>query len=157
MSSTVWSNDGQRIVPRLGPETFKTYQVVAPLSTHWRRATCEEVQCPHFLHGWSSTIDENTELGMSQAYYIRKESGRSFTEQQLGPRVTRFDFTAGQPCFARDSHKIRLEREELFYVKGGDWRGNPLQTRPRQHTRPEFWLEDFAEHQARIADAIEEG
>ncbi|MGA5116850.1 hypothetical protein [Streptomyces pseudogriseolus] len=144
-----------RLQPNLRPAEYKTYAITAPISTHFRPGTCEEADCPNYRSGWKSVIDERSDLGQAQAHYIRKESGRKFTESQDAFGLTTFTFEAGQPCFTQ--HKVRLERPELYIVRDGDWRGNPLGTQVRQHTRPELWAEDFAEHQDRLARTIEKG
>jgi hypothetical protein len=48
-------------------------------------------------------------------------------------------------------------RPELFIVRGGDYRGNPLGTPTRVHARPEDWVEDFSTHTQAIADRLEKG
>jgi hypothetical protein len=45
----------------------------------------------------------------------------------------------------------------VYRVKGGDFRGNPLRTPTRTVNRPELWVEEFAENQDRIKQAIEKG
>jgi hypothetical protein len=147
-----------RITPNLPAAAYRTFQIVSPLSTHWRKATCEEADCPNFLHGWQSLIDETSELGQKQAYYIRKLSGRKFTEDRdWQPPLTLFTFEAGQSCFSSDQHKVPLERPEHYLVKGGDWRGNPLGTATRKHTSPDHWIEEFQENQDKIIRLHERG
>lgn len=142
-----------RIQPLRPPQAYKTFQVLAPRDTHFREVACEHVNCEAQAHGWKSVIDERTELGAAQAHYIRTASGRQFTEARSPEGLTVFDFVAGQQCFAQ--HKERLDRAALYLVRGGDWRGNPRGIEARQHTRPEFWVEEFGEHQQRLADEIE--
>lgn len=142
-----------RINPALPVQAYQTYQVIAPPSTHWRKATCEEVECAAMASGWRSVIDEMTELGMRQAHYIRHVSRRRFREGR-DAGLTVFDFEPGQTCFA--DHQVRTARPETYLVRGGDWRGNPT-GQVRRHARAEDWLEDFAEHQDRIADRLQRG
>jgi hypothetical protein len=146
-----------RIAPAAPAHAYKTYQIVAPDQTHWRPATCEEVNCVAYQNGWTTTVDTATELGQQQAEYIRRRSGRAFTEDSADGRMVTFRFRAGQTCFAATKHRIRLDRPELYLVRDGDWRGNPLGTTPRRHTRGEHWVEDFAEHQDNIARLVERG
>jgi hypothetical protein len=145
-----------RIQPALPASAMKTYAAITPQETHWRRATCEEVECPNFLHGWKTTVDEITVLGQQQAYYIRKQSGRKFTEFWEGG-LTHFVFEAGQECFARDQHSVPLERPAIFLVRDGDWRGNPRHTSPRIHSRPEDWIEDMQESFDKTRQRVERG
>ena len=143
------------IQPNAPVEAYQTYRIAAPASTHFRDGTCAEADCPAYLAGWQSTIDETTELGQQQAYYIRKRSGRAFTEHRTEAGLTVFSFEAGQRCFT-GGHKVRLDRPELFLVQGGDWRGNPTGFR-RQHSSAQAWVDDFGEHQQHIADQRERG
>lgn len=151
------SNEGMRIVPELPAHAYKTYQIITPLSTHFRPATCTEVDCPQQAGGWRTTVDERTNLGQGQAHYIRSESGRRFTEHRDEAGLTVFTFEAGQRCFAADKHRVRLDRPEHFLVRGGDWRGDPMGGRPFLHSSPDNWVEDFALHQQDVSERIERG
>lgn len=145
---------GRFYQPRLPASQMQTYSVIAPKDTHWRQATCEEANCVHYQTGWRNIVDERTQLGQAQAHFVRKESRRSFTEERGEDGLTTFSFSAGQPCFTR--HQIKLDRQELYLVRGGDSRGNPTGFR-RQHTRPLDWVEDMQENQDRLRSAIERG
>jgi hypothetical protein len=145
-----------RISPKLPVQAMKTYQVSSPISTHTRPATCAEVECRPHTQGWATAVDERTELGQRQAYYIRKESGRSFREERTEKGWTAFTFPAGQRCFDSASHRVPLDRPEFYIVRSGDWRGSPLGL-IRRHTRPEHWVEDFALHQQGVAKMVERG
>jgi len=139
-----------RIEPAMGVGAYQTYSITSP---HDRLvpAACEQVGCEQWYYGWQSTVDESTELGRSQAQYIRHQSGRTFREQRTGAGMTVFTFEARQRCFA--NHQTR---PELYVVRDGDWRGNPTGRR-RVHANAADWTEDFGEHQQRIADQIERG
>lgn len=141
-------------VRRLDSHLYQTYQAVAPEDTHWRQATCEEVGCAHGENGWKTVIDETSALGQMQAHYIRRQSGRKFVEERGEDGMTVFTFASGQPCFKQ--HKTKIDRQELFLVRGGDARGNPL-GQVRRHTRPEDWIEDFQINQDNLMSAIERG
>jgi hypothetical protein len=91
-----------------------------------------------------------------QLEHAVRSSGRPFKELKEPGKVT-FVFEPGTPCFRASVHKLPLEREPLYVVKDGDWRGNPRGTRPRRHARAEYWVEDFAEHQQGLADKMQEG
>lgn len=144
-----------RIEPEGPVHAYKTYEILSPVDTHTRRASCAEVDCkPHQL-GWITTVDESTELGQKQAFYIRRHSGRSFKELPGAAAGTViFEFPPGEECFVE--HRVPLEREPFYVVRGGDWRGNPTRER-RQHDRPEHWVEDFADHQDKIATRRQRG
>lgn len=150
--------------PLLGPEAYRTFSMRAPLETHWRVATCTEVQCPREEFGWQTAILEGDEFGDRQAHYIRKLSGRKFTESRREDGYTVFSFEAGQRCFETvirggkvvNGHPKRVERPELFIVRGGDWRGNPREEAPVVR-RPEDWVDEFANHQNKLADLAQRG
>ena len=146
-----------RITPNAPPAAYKTYAIRSPLATHFRPATCAEVECQAHTKGWRTAVDESTDLGQRQAYYIRKQSGRRFSEHRDEAGLTVFEFEAGQRCFRSDEHRVSLQRPENFLVLGGDYRGNPMRTPAHKHTRPEFWVEDFANHQDKIADRRKAG
>ncbi|WP_431895871.1 hypothetical protein [Micromonospora haikouensis] len=142
-----------RVAPKGLPAAYKTYQILAPASTHWRAATCAEVDCPAWLRGWSTTVDESTELGARQAHYIRRQSGRGFVEQRTPAGLTTFVFEAGQRCFAADKHRVQV-RPESYLIRPGDWRdlGDP-----RRLGSARSWVDDFGEHQQRIAEHTQRG
>jgi hypothetical protein len=144
-----------RLDPRLPVGAYKTYEIRAPKDTHWRVVSCAEAGCGPYLHGWRTTVDERTGLGQAQAYYVRHDRTRSHTEERLPDGLTAFTFPAGQRCFA-EGHQVRVERPELYVVRGGDWRGNPT-GQVRQHANADDWVEDFGTHQQQSADAVERG
>jgi hypothetical protein len=88
-----------------------------------------------------TAVDESTELGQRQADYIRRQSGRRFQAIRNAAGWTEFTFEAGQRCFAQ--HKVPLERDPLFLVRLGDWRG--FQGPARVHARPGDWVDDMQE------------
>lgn len=144
-----------RVTPNIPVQFVKTYAIVSPTETHTRPGTCEEAGCEAHRRGWRTAIDESTELGEQQAFYIRRHSGRKYQEVRHSATSVMFMFEAGQTCFAQ--HRIPLERPAHFVVRGGDWRGNPLGIRPRLHVRAEDWVEDFATHQQSIVDVKQRG
>lgn len=138
-----------RITPALPAQAYKTYRIVSPPDRSVR-AACEQVGCAAWRSGWDTAVDERTDLGRTQAAYIRTRAGRTFRESRTGEGLTVFRFEAGQRCFA--DHRTR---PESYLVRGGDWRANTGTI--RQHTRPADWVEDFQEHQDRLSRAIERG
>ena len=164
-----------RIDPALPVQMVKTYGIDAPLATHWRKATCAEVACKAHTDGWITMIalagitigpllDTPTrhlailkrikDQDEARAYYIRHLSGREFTEHVDETGITVFDFPPGQDCFV--PHKIRIDRPELFVVRGGDFRGNPTRE-VRLHDTSDDWVEDFSLHQDAIATRLARG
>ena len=146
--------DLNRIPPARGPEAYKTYSIRMPLATHWRPGTCEEASCPDHAFGWSTTVDESTDLGKRQAHFIRHDRTRAHTEEKQAAGLTVFTFAPGQTCFRQ--HRVPLWREAFYLVTGGDWRGNPRGDR-YTHVSADDWVDDFANHQDRIAEAVRRG
>lgn len=144
-----------RIDPALPAKTMQTFQVVAPVSTHTRPATCEEVECPQYARGWAMKVDLQTDLGQKQAYYIKHHSGRKYLVADQQDGLVTLHFSPNQPCF--QEHRVRTDRPEIYRVKGGDFRGNPLRTPVRTHKKAEFWVEEFQENQDRLKTRIERG
>lgn len=145
-----------RIQPQMPVHLYKSYRIVAPLKTHWRPASCEEAGCLQYQKGWKTTVDESTPLGQNQAHYIRHDKTRKCSEQKLPTGLTEFTFGPGQTCFGSDKHVRRIERPEHFLEQGGDFRGNPRNER-RVHTRPDDWLDSFANHQDTLSDKFNQG
>ena len=141
-----------RITPAGPVRAYQTYQITAPLATHWRTATCTEVDCDAHLRGWSTTVDVATELGARQATYIRMHAGRAYTVTEAGTLVT-FMFPGGQQCFR--THRVPLGRPEIYTVRGGDWRGSTGLV--RRHADAQDWVDDFGEHQEQLADRLARG
>lgn len=139
-----------RVNPLHAVQAYQTYSI-SRLSDVLVRAACQQVGCAAWLSGWESTVDEGTPLGRQQAAYIRTQAGRTFRELRSAGGLTVFRFDSGQRCFAE--HKTN---PEAYAVRDGDWRGNPT-GRVRQHQRPADWVEDFGEHQNRIADQQQKG
>lgn len=137
------------MIPRLEPQHYQTFQVEAPKGTHSVPATCEEVECAAYLNGWRMKIDLGTELGQNQARYVKYSSGRAYEVVDQRDGIVTLQFRQGQDCFAE--HRRPVDRPPIFSVKGGDSRGNPLALPRRVHKKPEFWVEEFAENQDRIA------
>lgn len=136
-----------RIQPAGKVTDYRTFQIARPLATHWRSASCEETDCEAYLNGWVTRAATE-----EQADYIRRHSGRTFVV--VGPNT--FKFAPGQTCFAAADHRVPLEREGIYVARDGDWRGNPT-GRSRTHVRPADWVDEFAEHQDRLADLRKKG
>jgi hypothetical protein len=141
-----------RIQPQGQVQDYKTYQIVSPLSTHWRPATCAEVDCMNYLKGWRLRVE-----GLPpEMVHTAKTCGRKFTELHVSATENWLVFEAGQPCFRAQQHHKLLDKQEIYVVRDGDFRGNPTGA-VRKHTSPEFWREDFAEHQEKLARQIQQG
>lgn len=127
-----------RADPVLPVQAMQTYSIRVPQATHWRSASCEEVECSAYLKGWKTILPGNSDL-----IYLLKRSGRRYTEQRVDAGLIEFTFAAGQSCFKASQHKVRIARPEIYVVRGGDWRGSTGII--RRHTQPEHWVEDMQE------------
>ena len=144
------------VIPALDASLMQTYKIDAPIKTHFREVPCDSTNCDMAERGWTMDIDLNTPLGQAQARYIKRESGRKFTHEEIGPGMVRLTFASGQPCFR--THRVRNHDVlEKYLVKGGDHRGNPRGTPTRVHTRPEHWVEDFQENSEAINEIKRKG
>jgi hypothetical protein len=141
-----------RLEPLMPAAAYKTYQVAAPMSTHFVRASCAEVACPNYLNGWRVRVEILPPHLLHQA----RTSGRRFTEVHVAEGETWLVFEAGQACFQAGEHRRRLERAERFIIRDGDHRGNPLGTRPVEISDGS-WVDDFGEHQEKLAEQAERG
>lgn len=149
-----------RLPEKLPVTAVRTYALRQPLATHWRVATCAEVDCPRYTDGWRTPLDLSTQDGQNAAAWIR-QSGLRFTEEVDGPFSIVFLFPPGQLC-PRSApghpkrHRAPLGRPPLLLTRDGDHRGNPTGWQ-RQHARAEDWRDDFGEHLDRLADARKQG
>lgn len=147
-----------RITPAVGPEHYRSYTISMPLSSHWRLATCEEVDCLQYLQGFVQLVDVSTDLGLRQYEYLaKKDKDRSPIIHRVNMYDFRFVYRPGTPCMRRGDHRLPIGREPLYLVQGGDWRGNPLQIPVRRHKKVDFWVEDFALNQIRISEVQKKG
>lgn len=142
-----------RIAPLLPAHAMKTYELRQPLATHYRRATCREVDCERYRLGFSLTFDLTNPEHVRAANLVRNKSGRAFTVERINTSVT-LRFPAGQDCFNR--HHVPLERDPLMIVRGGDWRGNPRRER-FAHTSAESFVDDWATSLDRLDTEKEKG
>jgi hypothetical protein len=142
-----------RIEPLRDAGHYKTFTMRKPFSTHWRQASCEEVGCVNYLNGWQTIVP----AGSDHADLIRSLRYRyHYTERAADGGLVEFTFPAGQQCFSASAHRQPVQREPLFLITGGDYRGNPAGV-PATELRVEQWIDDFATHQDKIADAVRKG
>jgi len=119
----------------------RRYRISAPLDTHFRQATCAEVDCPQYLMGWKLRYDTLTE----QQRYDVDHCGRRFVIED-GFAV----FEAGQTCFAYRRHRTRLDIPEHFLVREG--RGGVL-----THASAEDWTDDLHTHTDKVSEQKQRG
>ena len=118
--------------------TGRVYRIASPIATHWRPASCADVDCPAWANGWATVVDEGTVLGQGQADYIRAGAGRRYTEDRISGGRTRFTFDAGQPCFRAVDHRVPLDRPEVYTVATA--------AGTSRHRNGADWVDDFSTH-----------
>jgi hypothetical protein len=125
-------------IVRLPARLTTRHSYLAPTATHWRRATCEEVDCAAWREGYVADLDERADPGLGQAQWLRAHRGRyPHTEEPLPEGLTRFRFPPGHACLHAAAHRVRADRPGLFVVARGD-------ARPTQLTA-EQWRDDLGE------------
>ena len=111
------------------------YQVTWPKDTHWRRATCAEVDCPRYLLGWTTTVEADS----PQYDFVRADKERHYRAEVTGEGLITLHYPAGQRCFGSD-HWLKLERgpwltRDLPRLDAGRVEHNAME--------PERWLDEF--------------
>ncbi len=148
-------NQPFRLEPKQSVQAYQTYAIRALPGIHTRVISCKEAGCEAYERGWKTTVDVATPLGQDQARYIENESGRTWRagpHDSGNPRFRTYIFGAGQECFAEHTEQVR---PGLYIKRDGDHRGNP--TGRRQEMSERSWLDDFGEHQQKLADLQKEG
>jgi hypothetical protein len=141
-----------RIPPKMPTQLYKTYAVRSPADTHYRAALCEEVDCEAYLNGWQLRVE-----GLApDLLYTAKHSARRYSVVEVGPSETYLVFEAGQHCFAVSTHRKSLERPEFYFAGRGDFRSFSTR-KAEQFTRPEDWVDSFANHLDTIRTEIDKG
>lgn len=122
------------------------YGAAAPLATHWRRATCAEVDCVAWSGGWITTIDESTDLGRRQGQIVRANRKGQYREARNEAGLTTFTFPAGAQCFNASTHRVKVERPMLYYRRSAGSRARAMGGAE--------WGERFAVEQNAVADRL---
>ena len=139
----------QRPVNRVHPagqrNDYVSWRILAPKATHHRPASCGEVDCSHHLNGWATILP----AGDPRCDWIRHNANRVYTETPQPGGLTRFEFGAGQQCFA--AHSVPLERDPMVRRDVGDWRHY---SPGRSYDRADQWVDDFAAHTDKLKERI---
>jgi hypothetical protein len=91
-------------------KTHHDFQMNQPVASHFRMATCEEVDCPHFLLGWKTIVPAGGDLED-----WARHTGRRFTETHMPGQQIEFVFHAGQECFRSSTHVHPIGRPPFLY------------------------------------------
>ncbi len=138
--------------PVLPVTAMQTYSISQPLSTHWRKATCKEVNCEHMEKGWRTTVQTNSDDEALLVRAIRAWKLNAIITHENG--FTTYTFTPGQECLKRNAHRVQIGRESVHVQRDGDWRGNPGQ---QQTMRAEDWLDSFMNSTDKVQTLKERG
>lgn len=137
----------RRIQPQGPSQAYQTFQVASPIATHYRSATCEEVDCQHWINGWAI----NGNALQEKDWHAIKQSKRKYTMDSEGWLI----FEAGQPCFKASTHRVAIGRPEIYRIGRGDWRS--YNSRNAQQVSTEEWLDRFRTNQDKLTTQLERG
>lgn len=129
-----------------------TFKIDAPPATHWHPATCGEVECPDYIHGWDTILDPVLQADLVD---LVKRSGRRPARVIHEPGRVTFVFPPGTPCFKAATHRRRLDRPELYLVRGGNLA--TATTPVRRHRRAADWVDEFRTNNDRLLTRINRG
>ena len=106
------------------------WRITKPASSHFREASCAEVDCPQYLLGWMTVVPADD---IDNIMAIRG-SDLIFREESDG-QIVRFTFGAGQECFTGrgQGHLISMDREPWFW-------------KDRQILEPVQFVDEMGEH-----------
>jgi hypothetical protein len=139
---------------------MKSFSLLQPLDTHYRIATCAEVECKGYRSEMTVTFDLTNAQHVSDANWLRNHSGLRFTYFMLdNERKVRFVIPAGQTCLESRlrPHRVPLERDPFMVVRGGDvFRGNPTGM-THTHTSPESFVDEWATDLDKLKTVQERG
>lgn len=119
------------------------------------KMTCQDAHCAHYENGWATMIDESSELGQRQAFWIRNAAARKYKEfpseeapEHMGESganipagMTVFLFYPGQKCFQE-----HLDREVLFVAQKGRRGMATVGVGPIKARVPQFYAESSRVH-----------
>jgi hypothetical protein len=137
---------------RLPTHAFHTYSILAPYTTHFRKATCDEAGCEAYRNGWNYHIESLD----ASLYYAATHAGKKYHVVKMGENDSYLVFDPGQPCFAEDSHTVRIDRPEIFVAGRGDSRSY-IPQRAVRYDRYDQWVDDFATNLDSIRTRLERG
>lgn len=126
------------------------HRILNPPETHFRPASCAEVNCDHYLNGWRVRIE-----GLPpELVHAARTSGRQYTELPVAEGETWLVFEAGQACFKAATHRTNVGRAPLYVV---DTPADNGRARRRIHTSNDSWADDLHSHTDALLGAINKG
>jgi len=146
---------GKVIIPplKMAPQNYLTFAIRQPMQTHYRLATCAEVECGAYLGGWQLRVESLT----PELLHVARNSGKRFKELEVTEGEHYIVYEPGQPCFNAMKHRISLERPAFFYAGRGHWSRMFSTRTAQQFKKPEHWAEGMAAHLDRIRIEIQKG
>ena len=120
---------------------------MSPIPSHWRAATCAELECEPWRNGWKTIVS----AGSIQEDYIKHHSGRRFEiVRSLDSATVSFYFPPGQVCFGgHEGHVVKLERDPLFIHTPKPGRARVM--------APMDWIDTHKETLFQIRHRIQQG
>lgn len=135
-----------RVYSPSDPSLMRTYNLLRPVSTHFRPATCVEVDCPDYTRGWRTRIPVGDEARLA----LIRNCGLRFAETTgLDSPEREFVFEPGQPCFRSASHRLSLEVPAVHKIRDG--------RRDLGAVSAQGWHDDLGEHLDKIRTIQERG
>ena len=88
------------------------WRITKPVSSHFREASCAEVDCSHYRLGWMTVLPAGDIANIEAV----RRTGLIFREESDGQMV-RFTFEAGQECFKGrgHGHRVSMDRDPWFW------------------------------------------
>lgn len=134
-----------------GVGAYQTFEIASPIATHTRPASCREVDCEQYTKGWTTKVFPDSD----EEGWLRQSGRKWSTVTKAEDGFNIYLFPPGQPCFRASTHRVSLERPEIYRVWPGDWRARIGEA--YVHTRAANWVDQFAEHQNKLADIFGRG
>tara|TARA_R100000808_G_C2124537_1_gene135030 strand:+ start:229 stop:621 length:393 start_codon:yes stop_codon:yes gene_type:complete len=125
----------------LGAARQTTYRAIKPIATHFRQATCQEVNCLNYTRGWKTILPVNHE-GIN---WIRQSNYRYNEVTDLDNNMVEFIFEAGQNCFKQSKHVISLDKPAIFAIQDA----NGLKKQEANE-----WIDKFDNHLTKLKGEI---
>lgn len=122
-----------------------------PAATHWRKATCAEVDCEQYLNGWRTIVPAGSDSDLWLEHHSGRHFIRNVVPQPDGARLAEYVFAPGQQCFRGQAgeHKLPLHRPPILTHR--------LTARPLIRLAPNEFVDRMGEHLIRIKREIGNG